>query len=162
MRNLILIGGTLAIVGAYLANKMKTFADDLRVYVKPLVKPSIANGSLELPIRIQLDNPTRESFKVSQIYCTVYEKQADGSWKYIASSNPAMPELIIKPADTTVHVLKVRMPTTDAALSTLTKVLNFLDTKKVPSVDDYRVKGHLVVEGIKFPFDHFNQNTLPA
>lgn len=131
------------------------FADDLRVYVKPTALPTIGSGSLQIPLQIRIDNPSRESFRVSQIVATVYERQADGTWSYIASSSPAMPEMIIKAADTTIHTLKVTMPVSDAVLNVLNKVFDFLSTKKTPAIEDYRVKGHLVVEGIKLPFDHF-------
>lgn len=154
MRNILLLA-TGGLILATLVKNMKSFADNLRVYVGIAGLPKLKGLDMHLPVRVRIDNPERQSFQVTELFLTVFKKQPAGSPPaYLASTQPLPSPLTIKAADTTEFSLDVRIATQDA----LMEAYSAFTAGNTFSVDNYLMQGYLKADGIRIPIDTTTQN----
>ena len=152
----LLLLGTAGLVIAGLAKNLKSFADNLRVYVSIANIPKLTKGDLQLPVKVRIDNPAAQSFKITELFLTAY-KRTTGGESYLASTSPLSQPFIINPTATTEFSVVIRLPIQDALLeayATLTNTSSF-------SVNNYIIKGYLKVDGISIPIDTSTQKQAP-
>jgi hypothetical protein len=155
MQYLLLIGTGALLIGSLVKN-LKSFADNLRVYVAIASLPKLSQGDLQLPVKVRIDNPVAQAFKVTELFITAYKKTAQGE-SYLASTSPLSQPFIIKPGATTEFHVVVRLPVQDAileAFNTLTNTSSF-------SASNYVLKGYIKADGISIPIDTSTQNQVP-
>jgi hypothetical protein len=106
----------LAGVGYFAYTKFKSFsnfADSLRVYVTDL-GVRLKDGHFSVLFKVNMDNPSDMAIPIDQIFVTIFKKEANGQWTYIANSSPQLKQFVLKAWDTTKLSHSVRMPTMDA------------------------------------------------
>lgn len=153
----LLLFGTLGLVIASAATKLKSFADNLRVYVTIGKIPKLSKGDMQLPIKVRIDNPVAQAFQVTELFLTAYKKTSQGE-TYLASTSPLQKPFILKPTNTTEFTVVVRLPIQDALLEAYSAFTNTASF----SVDNYTIKGYMKVDGISIPIDTSTQNQAPT
>lgn len=142
---------------ASLVKNMKNFADNLRVYVGMGGLPKFKGlKEIYLPLEVRIDNPEQQTFKVTELFITVFRKKGPGQEpEYLASTTPLQTPFIIKPANTTEFKVDVRIP----VLNILTE--GYSAYKEGFSADNYPMQGYLKADGIRIPIDTAKQ-TIPV
>lgn len=153
MRNLLLLA-TGGLIVASLIKNVKSFADNLRVYVGVGGLPKFKGLSeIYLPIKVRIDNPEQQAFKVTELFLTVYKKSAPGAEPvYLASTTPLQTPFVIKPGNTTEFTVQVRIP----MMNVLTE--GYAAYTEGFSADNYPMQGYLKADGIRIPIDTTTQN----
>jgi hypothetical protein len=160
----ILLLGTAGLLIASLTKNLKSFADNLRVYVFIAGLPKLTKGDMQLPIKVRIDNPEAQAFKLTDLFLTAYKKTPGGA-TYLASTSPLSAPFILKPKATSEFTVVVRLPLQDAAMEAYSVISNLLSkTSTTPAfkVEDYIIKGSAKIDGITIPIDTSTQNQAPA
>lgn len=160
----ILLLGTAGLLIASLAKNLKSFSDNLRVYVSIAGLPKLKKGDMQLPVKVRIDNPEAQAFTLTDLFLTAYKKVPGGAPTYLASTSPLSAPFILKAKATSEFTVVVRLPLQDAAIEAYSVISNLLN-KTAPksfSVDDYLIKGSAKIDGITIPIDTSTQNQAPA
>jgi hypothetical protein len=159
----ILLLGTAGLLIASLTKNLKSFSDNLRVYVSIAGLPKLTKGDMQLPVRVRIDNPEAQAFKLTDLFLTAYKKTPGGA-TYLASTAPLSAPFVLKAKATSEFTVVVRLPIQDAAIEAVSVIQSFISknpSTKAPSVDDYLIKGSAKIDGITIPIDTSTQNQAP-
>lgn len=152
MRNILLLA-TGGLIIAALVKNIKSFSDNLQVYVGIGGLPKFKGFTdVYLPVKIRIDNPEKASFKVTELFLTIYKAIPGQEPSYLASTTPLRDPFTIKSTGTTEFIVDVRIPTQNILIE------GFSAYKQGFAADNYPLKGYLKADGFKIDIDTTTQN----
>lgn len=140
-----LILGVLAVLGLVGFGVFKTghaFIDALKVQIDPLQKPNISFRSVEFPIKIKIDNPTKTGIKLDSLFVSISQKVGE-NWVHIANSKPDLVNIPINPYATSEFNLKLQT-TAMSAISTARTILQNFGNNQLKIEAKIGVEGQVI------------------